>query len=106
MLKSAIAEPSKWLPWGKNEQDGLFVLDIDYCAVADEVPIITTKLHPSNSAVQECPEDMQCQREGPGLYACVCTNPTHVAVEVPVAARRGDPSTRLACSTRIIISMT
>ena len=31
--------------------------------------------------LQECPDDMLCQREGPGLYACVCRDPNFVKME-------------------------
>ncbi|XP_065886387.1 uncharacterized protein [Dysidea avara] len=56
LIKSVIRPPHYWYYWTSASDQGLYVLDYDYCSLSEEV----------------CPLHSQCWRHSPGNYSCSC----------------------------------
>ncbi len=55
-IKDSIAPPTTWQRFSNRKEDGLYVLDADYC----------------NARSAGCATGARCKRRGAGIYACAC----------------------------------
>jgi hypothetical protein len=56
VLKSSVQWGTEWIPKMGSAEEGLHVLDVDYCS----------------KGINDCPEYSYCRRLGAGNYSCVC----------------------------------
>ena len=59
LLKHSLQPPQQWVHWSDDPQQGLYVLDVNYCQMA----------------LQDCPAHSQCVRSAPANFSCQCELP-------------------------------
>ena len=65
ILKQSLHPPHLWVHWTDDPQGGLYVLDVNYCHLAQ----------------QQCPTHSSCHGYSPGNYSCKCVSPQVLTTE-------------------------
>ena len=63
ILKHSLRDPRHWVRWTDSPEQGLYVLDVDYCQMG----------------LEQCPTISSCVRSAPGNYSCRCQPPLRMA---------------------------